>query len=74
MKNEKRKGKKHKHVKRLAGLSFSLIACALDVRAEDSVKESTTNRQALVQRVERLDGLPAYPNKSGYADGEQRLK
>ena len=46
-------------------ISFLLILCALGVRAEDSIKVSATDLQALMQRVERLEQAQANPNKLG---------
>ena len=50
-------------------ISILLILCALGVRAEDSIKVSATDLQALMQRVERLEQAQAHTNKLGYVDG-----
>ena len=42
-------------MRRQAIVIISLILCALGVRAEDSIKVSATDLQALMQRVERLE-------------------
>ena len=46
-----------------------MILCTLCVRAEDSIKVSSADLQALMQRVERLEQAQAHPNKRGYVDG-----
>ena len=46
-------------------ISILLILCALGVRAEDSIKVSATDLQALMQRVDRLEQAQANPNKLG---------
>ena len=42
-------------LKRQTVISILLILCALCVRAEDSIKVSAADLQALMQRVERLE-------------------
>ena len=50
-------------MKRKVIISILLILCVLCVRAEDSIKVSATDLQALMQRVERLEKAQAHPNK-----------
>ena len=45
-----------------------LIMCALPMRAEDSIKVSTADLKALIQRVERLERQTVNPNNKGYVD------
>ena len=46
-------------------LFITLILCTLCVRAEDSIKVSSADLQALMQRVEWLERAQAHPNKWG---------
>ena len=46
-------------------LSIVLISCALPIHAEDSIKVSATDLQALIQRVEHLERKVNHPNKLG---------
>jgi hypothetical protein len=50
-------------------LFILLILCVLGLHAEDSIKVSATDLQALMQRVERLEQAQAHPQKRGYVDG-----
>ena len=50
-------------------ISILLISCAICAHAEDSIKVSAADLQALMQRVERLEQAQANPNKLGYVDG-----
>ena len=60
---------KEMRLKRQAIIVIVLILCALGVYAEDSIKVSAADLQALMQRVERLEQAQAHPNKLGYVDG-----
>lgn len=55
--------------KRQTIISIVLILSALCVHAEDSIKVSASDLQALMQRVERLEQAQAHHNKLGYVDG-----
>ena len=46
-------------------VAISLIFSALAVHAEDSIKVSAADLQALMQRVERLEHAQVHPNKLG---------
>ena len=49
-------------------VAILLILSALCVCAEDSIKVSASDLQALMQRVERLEQAQTHPQKMGYAD------
>ena len=47
---------------------IALIFSALCVRADDSIKVSSADFQALIERVERLEQKAEHPNELGYVD------
>ena len=49
-------------------IAILLILCALCAYAEDSIKVSAADLQALIQRVERLEQQTAHPKNLGYTD------
>ena len=51
-------------MRKQAIITILLILCALGVRAEDSIKVSAADLQALVQRVERLEQKAAQDSAS----------
>ena len=53
-------------------LFIVLIVCVLSARAEDSIKVSAADLQALMQRVERLEQKADHPNKLGDSAKVQR--
>jgi hypothetical protein len=55
--------------KRQTIIAIALILCVLCLHAEDSIKVSAADLQALMQRVERLEQAQTHPNKLGYVDG-----
>ncbi len=56
---------------RLIIIPLLLIACVLDIHAQDSVKVSAADLQALVQRIERLEQKDSLSHKEGI---EQRAE
>ena len=52
-------------MRRLKICFILLIACVLSAQAEDSIKVSAADLEALVRRVERLEQQTASPNKLG---------
>ena len=56
-------------MKRQAIILIALILCVLGAHAEDSIKVSAADMQALIQRIERLEQKTANPNNLGYVDG-----
>ena len=56
---------------RLIIIPLLLIACVLDIHAQDSVKVSAADLQALVQRIERLEHRDSLSHKEGI---EQRAE
>ena len=49
-------------------LFIALIFSTLCVRADDSIKVSSADLQALIERVERLEQKTEHPNNLGYVD------
>ena len=55
-------------MKRYTIASILLISCLLGMHAEDSIKVSAADLQALIQRIERLERKTEHPNNLGQVD------